>query len=210
MIGSKLPRGSRSTLLQVGSAIVTSKLLYGIGLVSRGGQAAIQTLAPAYNRMIRFASGAFVTSTINSTMIEAGTLPFELLAAQSTARISIRVLSKDSPNLPLSQRSSNHIQELTDTAIPSIEQTIRRSNRDWHAPKPRIVWDVKKSVKAGDPPEKVRPIVRQLLASKFHDATIIYTDGDDDTLVLVYTATISLKCLASRETAAYSPQRLTQ
>ena len=81
MIGSKLPRGSRSTLLQVGSAIVTSKLLYGIGLVSRGGQAAIQTLAPAYNRMIRFASGAFVTSTINSTMIEAGTLPFELLAA---------------------------------------------------------------------------------------------------------------------------------
>jgi hypothetical protein len=109
MIGAKLRRGNRKTLLQVGSAIVTSKLLYGIGLVSRGGPTVLQTLAPIYNQMVRFASGAFVTSPILSIMAEAGTLPFELLAMQSAARIAIRLLEKDSNynSLPLIHRMSD-------------------------------------------------------------------------------------------------------
>ena len=36
MIGAKLPRGNRTSLLQVGSALVTAKRLYGLGFVSRG------------------------------------------------------------------------------------------------------------------------------------------------------------------------------
>lgn len=101
MIGAKLPRGNRTTLLQVGSALITAKLTYGIGLTSRGGPDTLQTLAPAYNKMVRYASGAFATSPINSVMAEAGTLPFELLALQSTARIAIQVVAKQSSNSTL-------------------------------------------------------------------------------------------------------------
>ncbi|XP_065082919.1 uncharacterized protein LOC135705237 [Ochlerotatus camptorhynchus] len=179
MIGAKLPRGNQTSLLQVGSAIVTAKLLYGIGLVSRGGPATLQTFAPAYNKMVRFASGAFVTSPINSVMAEAGTLPFELLAAQTTVHIAIRMITKNpnSSTLPLITRASNRLQELTGSTLPAVGSLVRQSNRLWHARKPTIVWDVKRSIRAGDPPEKVRPVVRQLLETRFHSSTIVYTDG---------------------------------
>lgn len=75
--------GNRSSLLQVGSALVASKLIYGIGLVSREGATSLQILTPAYNKMVRFASGTFVTSLITLVMAKAGTLPFDLLAIQS-------------------------------------------------------------------------------------------------------------------------------
>jgi ribonuclease HI len=179
MIGAKLPRGQRTTLLQVGSALVTSKLVYGIGLVSRGGPATLQTLAPVYNRMVRYVSGAFVTSPIPSIMAEAGTLPFELLAVQSIARIAIRMIARNrlNSNLPLVRRASDRLEEVTGTALPAVSQLVRQSDRAWHAPKPSILWDVKKKVRAGDPPEKVRPIVTQLVATRFQQSTIVYTDG---------------------------------
>jgi hypothetical protein len=82
IISTKLPRGNRISLLHIGSALITAKLMYGIGLVSRGGSATLQTLAPTYNQMVRFSSGAFVTSPINAIMAESGTLPFNFLAVQ--------------------------------------------------------------------------------------------------------------------------------
>ncbi|XP_062538102.1 uncharacterized protein LOC134206402 [Armigeres subalbatus] len=179
MIGAKLPRGNRTTLLQVGSALITAKLTYGIGLVSRGGPETLQSLAPAYNTMVRHASGAFVTSPINSVMAEAGNLPFELLAVQSIARTAIRMLAKSRHNsiLPLVHRASDRVREVTGTALPAVGQLIRQSNRVWHARKPSIVWDVKNSVRAGDPSDRVRPVVQQLLSTEFHRSPVIYTDG---------------------------------
>jgi exonuclease III/ribonuclease HI len=190
MIGAKLPRGSRTTLLQVGSALITAKLMYGIPLVSRGGPATLQILAPAYNKMVRFASGAFVTSPINSIMAEAGTLPFELLAAQSTARTAIHILAKsqNSSSLPLIRRTSDRLADLTGTALPAVGHLTRQSDRVWHTRKPSIVWDVKRSVHAGDPPEKVRPVVQQLLATRFNRSVVVYTDGSkcEDTVGAAY------------------------
>jgi exonuclease III len=179
MIGSKLPRGHRASLLQVGSALVTAKLTYGIGLVSRGGPATLKILAPVYNKMVRFASGAFVTSPINAVMAEAGTLPFDLLTAQSLAKLAIRILGKNETNrnLPLIQRVSRTLEELIDTGIPNISLLVRQNERVWNASKPSIVWDMKKNVRAGDPPGKVRPIVQQLLETRFHRSTIVFTDG---------------------------------
>ncbi|XP_062534266.1 uncharacterized protein LOC134203408 [Armigeres subalbatus] len=179
IIGAKLPRGNRTTLLQVGSALVTAKLMYGIGLVSRGGPETLQTLAPPYNKMVRYASGAFVTSPIISVMAEAGTLPFEFLAVQSVARTAIRILAKSQnySTLPLIRRTSDRLLELTGTALPAVGPLVRQSNRVWHARKPSIVWDVKRSVRAGDPPDRVRPIIQQLLSTRFHGSTVIYTDG---------------------------------
>ncbi|XP_062542164.1 uncharacterized protein LOC134210157 [Armigeres subalbatus] len=181
MIGAKLPRGNRLSLLQVGSALVTAKLIYGIGLVSRAGPSTLQTLAPAYNKMVRYASGAFVTSPINSVMAEAGTLPFELLATQATARTAIRLQSKNTSHATaLTQRTSDRLLELTDSSLPAVGQQDRLSDRVWHARKPVVLWDVKRKVRAGDPPEKVQPIVRQLLETRFNRSTVVYTDGSKD------------------------------
>ncbi|XP_062537993.1 uncharacterized protein LOC134206306 [Armigeres subalbatus] len=186
IIGAKLPRGNRATLLQVGSALVTAKLMYGIGLVSRGGPETLQTLAPAYNKMVRYASGAFVTSPINSIMAEAGTLPFGLLVTQSVARTAIRIMTKCSNNstLPLIRRASDRLGEITGTTLPAIDQLARQSDRVWHARRPSIVWDVKNCVRAGAPPNRAIPVVQELLSTRFRSSTVIYTDGSksDDTV----------------------------
>ena len=152
MIGAKLPRGKRSSLLQVSSAIIMSKLIYGIALVGRGGQATLGTLAPAYNKMVQFASGAFVTSPIASVMAESCVLPFQYLEVQSIARTAIRLCGKDRSiaNFQLIRRVSDRIQELTSTTLPTIAPLTRRSDREWHRPTPVICWDVKKVVRADD------------------------------------------------------------
>lgn len=129
--------------------------------------------------MIRYASGAFVTSPTSSVMAEAGALPFEFLATQSTARTAIRILAKNRNNstLPLIQRTSDRLEEITGSALPAVDQLVRQSDRLWHTRKPSVVWDVKNTVRAGDPPEKVRPVVQQLLSTRFQNSTIVYTDG---------------------------------
>ncbi|XP_058456330.1 uncharacterized protein LOC131433753 [Malaya genurostris] len=179
VVGAKLPRGNRTSLLQIGSALVTSKLLYGIGLISRGGLATLQTLASAYNKMVRFSSGAFVTSPIVAVMAEAGTLPFELLAISTMVCKAIRIFSmnRNYGTLPLIQRATEHLEKLTGSPLPVVGQLTRQSDRAWNARKPVIVRDVKKRVSAGVPPEKARPIVRELLETRFQHSTVIYTDG---------------------------------
>ncbi|XP_065084643.1 uncharacterized protein LOC135706893 [Ochlerotatus camptorhynchus] len=178
MIGAKLPRGQRDSLLGIGSAIVKSRLIYGIGLVSRAKDSVVQTLAPIYNRMVRFASGAYVTSPIPAIMAEAGTLPFDLMIMQAIIRAAIRLMEKDSRNidLPVVERASDRLATI-DVELPNIAVRTRLANREWYEPKPHIVWDVKRKVKAGDPPNTVRPIVQELLANRFSRALAVYTDG---------------------------------
>jgi len=136
--------------------------------------------------MVRFASGAFVTSPINSIMAEAGVLPFDLLFLQSIMKIVIRMLEKsgDNSDLPLIQRVTEQMTEKTGINIPNISVRSRLASRRWYEHKPRVVWDVKKHVRAGNPPEVVRPVVQQLLTENFARHTVVYIDGskDDDTV----------------------------
>ncbi|XP_058449030.1 uncharacterized protein LOC131428991 [Malaya genurostris] len=182
IIGARLPRAQRISLLQIGSAIITSRLLYGMGLISKGGNNVINTLTPTYNKTIRFASRAYVTSPIPAIMAEAGTLPFNFLVSQTIARIAINMLEKNSNNasLPLVNRVSQKLVEMVGTPLPDICIRTRPGDRKWYDPKPRILWDIKKLVKAGDPPEIVRPVVQHLLAERCDRTTVIYTDGSKD------------------------------
>ncbi|XP_055522937.1 uncharacterized protein LOC129717118 [Wyeomyia smithii] len=179
ILGAKLNRGHRISLLKIGSAIVTSRLLYGVGLITRGNQTAIQTLAPVYNRMIRLASGAFVTSPIHSILAEAGTLPFNLLVLQSTVRTAIRILEKDSRNtdLPLVERARQQLLDTTGETIPTICLRERLNTRAWNTPPPSVVWDIKRRVRAGASSSTVRPLVQELLSNRFQRYTALYTDG---------------------------------
>ncbi|XP_058828056.1 uncharacterized protein LOC131687967 [Topomyia yanbarensis] len=186
MIGAKLPRGQHSSLLQIGSAIITSRLLYGIGHVSRGGDAVIKTLAPAYNKMIRYASGAYVTSPIIAIMAEAGTLPLDLLILETVAQLAMRMLgnSRENADLPLVCRATECLTEIVGTPLPNIYTRTRLSDRKWYDRIPQILWEIKKCVKAGDPSGIVRPLVQELLTNHLSRSTIVYTDGSkDDTTV---------------------------
>ncbi|XP_062533237.1 uncharacterized protein LOC134202199 [Armigeres subalbatus] len=114
-------------------------------------------------------------------MAEAGTLPFELLATQATSRTAIRLQSKNTNYaVALTQRTFDRLLELTDSSLPAVSQQDRLIDRVWHARKPVVLWDVKIKVRAGDPPEKVQPIVRQLLETRFNRSTVVYTDGSKD------------------------------
>lgn len=68
---------------------------------------------------------------------------------------------------------------------------MRQSDRVWHARKPPVIWDVKKSIRAGDPPERVRPVVQQLLSTRLQRSTIVYTDGSklDDAVGSAFSTT---------------------
>ncbi|XP_055543184.1 uncharacterized protein LOC129728756 [Wyeomyia smithii] len=179
ILGAKLNRGHRISLLKIGSAIVTSRLLYGVGLITRGNQTAIQTLAPVYNRMIRLASRAFVTSPIHSILAEAGTLPFNLLVLQSTVRTAIRILEKDSRNtdLPLVERAREQLLDTTGETILTICLRERLNTRAWNTPPPSVVWDIKRRIRAGGSSSTVRPLVQELLSNCFQRYTALYTDG---------------------------------
>ncbi|XP_065080400.1 uncharacterized protein LOC135703206 [Ochlerotatus camptorhynchus] len=97
---------------------------------------------------------------------------------QAIIRAAIRLMEKDSRNidLPVVERASDRLATI-DVELSNIAVRTRLANREWYEPKPHIVWDVKRKVKAGDPPNTVRPIVEELLANRFNRALAIYTDG---------------------------------
>ena len=111
-------------------------------------------------------------------MAEVGTLLFDRLVIQAVVRVAIRALEKDINNndLPVVQRASELYMEMTDTPLMNVAVRPRISNRTWYEPNPGIVWDVKRRIKAGNPPEMVRPVVQELLSTRFDQCTTVYTD----------------------------------
>ncbi|XP_058817602.1 uncharacterized protein LOC131680902 [Topomyia yanbarensis] len=136
--------------------------------------------------MVRFASGAYVTSPILAIMAEAGILPFDLLVLQTIARLAISMLenSRDNAAIPLVHRASSRLMEMVGTPLPSICSRTRLTTRKWYEAKPQIVWDIKKRVKAGDPSDTVRPVVQELLTERFSPSTVVYTDGSKDDIAV--------------------------
>lgn len=94
ILGCRLKRSSRTTLLNVGSALIFSKLFFGLGFSSSKLETIEQILCPIYNDVVRRASGAFVTSPITSIMAESGCLPFRLSLIQRLSQIAVRLLEK--------------------------------------------------------------------------------------------------------------------
>ena len=75
--------------------------------------------------------------------------------------------------------------------------------------KPTIVWVVKKTVRAGDPPDKVQPVVRKLLATKFKESTVVYTDGSrgDNTVgAAAYLTSLAKTCSLPPDCSVFSAE----
>lgn len=179
ILGCRLERSSRSTLLSVGEALVFPKLAYGIGITSRNLEDLERILAPTYNEIVRQASGAFRTSPIVAVMAESSCLPFRLKIIQRLATLAIRLLEKSATaiHLPVVRRAADLLQETTGSTIPNVSPIIRLTNRKWYIKSPSIDNTLRNSIKAGSSSQTVVPKFAELIRMKYSEYNKIYTDG---------------------------------
>lgn len=179
-ISGRHQSSNRKTIMQVSNALITTRLLYGSELTCRSAEVLISTLAPIYNRSIRFASGLLPSSPTLATCSEAGVLPFEFVVTKSIAEKTVSFLEKTyggSEEIYLLREAKNLLQIYANGTLPPIAELHRVGDRSWDSIGPRIDWEMKAHVKAGDPSSKVLSYFNALSNRKYKDHTRIYTDG---------------------------------
>lgn len=182
ILGSRLKRSNRSTLLSAGSALIFSKLFYGLGLTSTNTEDMEQMLGPTYNEVVRLSSGAFVSSPTTSIMAEAGCLPFRLALTLRLAKLAVRLLEKDllSSKYPVVSRAKDIFQQTTGYSLPNICITLRNTDREWYTLPPRIDNFFRNSVKAGTNSRIVIPMFQDFTTNRYRHYVKSFTDGSKD------------------------------
>lgn len=132
ILGYRLKRSSRASLLRIGSALIISKLYFGIGLTSTNLNAVQRILEPVYNDVVRQASGAFKSSPIISMMAETGWLPFHLAFIKRLCSLAVKLTEKneEANNYPIVRRAKQILLETTGWTFPNICQICRLSDRE--------------------------------------------------------------------------------
>lgn len=177
-LSSRHDKTNRQTIIQVGNCLITSRLLFGIELTSINFPDLINTLAPAYNGLIRKASGLLPSSPTLSTHAEAGSLPFKQLVALAAIAGGIRFLEKSAGSHDDAISRNNEIyNEMTGSNLPRIAKMHRAGDRSWYQRGPSIDWTLKRELKAGDNSAKAKAIFNNLNNSKYFNARKMYTDG---------------------------------
>lgn len=177
-ICSRHDRSNRQTVIQVGNSLITSRLLFGIGLTCSKLPELVNTLAPVYNGFIRKASGILPSSPTLSTHAEAGSLPFDRLAALAAIASGIRCLEKSTwEHTTVKIRTEEIYRHQTNTHLPPIAKLHRYGDRNWQKSEPNIDWSIKQAVKAGDNPTKVKAVFQHICSNKYSEHTKLYTDG---------------------------------
>lgn len=177
-IARRHSNGNRRSLLLVGESIVTSKLLYAAELTARRYDTMIKTLAPVYNRMVRYCSGLLPSTPAISSCIEGGILPFDMVVANAVINRAVSYLEKTvGSSDPTAPALRSILSKFPFIKIPQIYKLHSVLGRRWDTEPPQIDWSVKKLIKAGDPPNKVSPVFNETINQKYRRYTIIYTDG---------------------------------
>ncbi|XP_055643805.1 uncharacterized protein LOC129779995 [Toxorhynchites rutilus septentrionalis] len=182
ILGRRLKRSSRSTLLKVGSALIISKLFFGLGLTSLNVDDIERILGPTYNEVVRQSSGVFITSPISSIMAEAGCLPFRLALTQRLSKLAVRLLENnpEAIDYPVVERSVELLQQSTGFIFPKVSCIQRASDRPWHAQPPKIDNQLRNAIKAGTIKNIVLPQFQEFIANRYNSFTHVFTDGSKD------------------------------
>lgn len=182
ILGCRLKRSSRFTLLKAGAALITSKLFFGLGLTSRNIDDMERILGPTYNEVVRQSSGAFVSSPINSVMAEAGCLPFRLALIQRLAQLAVRLLEKNpsAVNYPVVLRAKDFLRQTTGYSMPNVCSTLRNYDREWYAHSPYTENHVRNKIKAGTNSNIVIPTFQELISNQYQYHKKTFTDGSKD------------------------------
>ncbi|XP_062713418.1 uncharacterized protein LOC115259230 [Aedes albopictus] len=181
ILGCRLKRSSRSVLLKAGSALITSKLFYGLVLTSTNIDDMVRLLCPTYNEVVRQSSGAFVSSPIPSIMTKARCLPFRVALVQRLAQLAVRLLEKTPAaiNYPVVSRANHYFQQITGCTLPKVCHTLRNSDREWFNHPPYIDNHFRKRIKAGSNESVVLPTFQEHITNHYQHEKY-YTDGSKD------------------------------
>lgn len=177
IIGERSKICNRRTITTVGKALVLSKLTYGIELFSRAKWSTIEKMAPNYNSIVRYASGAYCTSPIQSLLAEAGELPFRHVLVKCLTHRAVKHKEKNSNSTATITRANEWLKNLTNFELPNIATLPRIGERRWNDPDPVIDWTIKQTLRAGENKNKVLPVFHHLLHTRYNNHHHIYTDG---------------------------------
>lgn len=177
MLGCGKNRADRSTSLQIMNSWLMPKLLYGIEFVSIERERFEKYIAPLYHTAIRYCSGVFVTSPIQSILSESGQLPFSYHITNKIVAAAIRQIERSIKAEPLVKRANDALVALTSHPIPQIAKRSRNSSRPWNRPTPKIDWSIKDRIKAGCNSSIAIQQHHWLIQQKYRNFTHIYTDG---------------------------------
>ncbi|XP_055614902.1 uncharacterized protein LOC129761212 [Toxorhynchites rutilus septentrionalis] len=141
--------------------VLTSRDEDTIGIFSRGGDRVLNAIEPIYTKAIKLATGAFITSPTSAVMAESGHLPFKYLVTRIITVI----------------RAKNWFKDLTNQELPDICALSTATGRKWNVIPPNVNLDLLKTVRAGDPPPKIKACFNHLTATHFQNKHQVYTDG---------------------------------
>lgn len=143
ILGGGSIRASRSILLRLLNCWMLPKILYGTEILSLEKDRFNKLLAPAYHTALRYSSGAFITSPINSLLCESGQLPFAYRITQHLVNSALRCIEKNLHSVPLVQRANTDFYNLTGIPLPRILKLPSTVGRPWNQPLPKIDWTMR-------------------------------------------------------------------
>lgn len=166
--------------MKISSAIIDSKLFYGVELTCRSSDTLANMLAPIYNNAIRTVSGLLPSTPADAACIEIGSLPFfyKLAVAVVSKAVSfLETTRKCRTRVFLLDEANRLLRAVANESLPSVATTYWTGARCWRSPPPKLDLSIKRQFKAGDNNVALRSTVTQLLIEKYHNHTQRFTDG---------------------------------
>lgn len=164
---------SRKALINVIKGTIVPVLSHSLIMTSRK-QSNLQKLKTIYNKAIRIASGAAISSPIVSVMAEAGQLPAEYHTALTLSSKSINIMANNNIEKESIKRAKTLFQSLTGKTIPQIAKTIMINPLQQQI---EIDWSIHKKHKAGQTITENITDTKKLITEKYSNFQKIYTEG---------------------------------
>lgn len=164
----------RKSLLHILNMIILPKLTYGAPVLICPERQITTKLNPIYHQGIRYATGAFHSSPIESILSESGLLPLELRITKITTNYVSKQLARGilTPELHIVNKISSILNDLQ-TQLMNITNEDPTTQLNWEDSNYRINTDI---------PERLSPAAKQnyfkeLCHTEYPNHLHIYTDG---------------------------------
>ncbi|XP_062540726.1 uncharacterized protein LOC134208793 [Armigeres subalbatus] len=178
-LSKKHRTNNRSTRLNVGQAIIDSRLLYGLELTCPCYRNLISTLAPVFNNYVRTASGLLPSTPAEAACVDAGILPFRHRIQMAICRkaASFAAATSGEVRIPLLVEADRILRSVAGTSLPPVARVHWHGAKGWLMPPVNIDRTIASRFKRGDNTEELRRSVLELISTRFWNSEIRYIDG---------------------------------
>lgn len=164
----------RKCLLHILNMIILPKLTYGAPFYICPDRPILAKLSPIYHQGIRYATGAFHSSPIDSILSESGLLPLDLIIAKIVINYSSRQVARGILNSQLHLNSKvQKIQDELQIPTMSIMEEDPTEKLKWEEEIYRINTEIPERL----PPAGKVAHFKELCLTDYHHHQHIYTDG---------------------------------